>query len=41
MAYNLPNGVIKLMTPRTCFVHITKTFTYGKVTFQNERPSLS
>ena len=38
-AHNLPSSVIKLMTLRTCSVH-TKTVIYGKVTFQNERPTL-
>ena len=38
--YNLPIGVIKLMTPRTWSVHTNKLSFMDKVSLQNERPSL-
>ena len=40
-AYNLPGGVIKLMTPKTGSVHTKKqSFMERWMTFQNERLSL-
>ena len=39
-AYNLPSGVIKLMTPKAYSVHTKKQSFMQRLTFQNERPSL-